>query len=288
MGKHNKPKPQKDNKIVFNKKLPPKADFALDIVEDAKKEASSPKIKRVDVITNNPYFKGDVLNHLAEYDDTTVKQLIKNNINTILSDYKCELKLWEDPSLISIVCTTILARQVYFNQLQEFCSIIYNLTKQGYTIPIDRVNSVMKRINVTCNPSLSSIPLVEKTRDSIILARYSTTDNISSVARVNAVLLNDSYSIQDIVNIYSALYESATDIVLGVVMDSFYKPTETYNNITQAALCILESLPMEMISRVIGNVIQTQAHFPNTVYRFKFDLNSIPLGYNRIRNILSR
>lgn len=285
MGNNNKPKQK--NKPAFNKKLPPKADFTLDIIEEAKK-ITTPDVKRVDVISNNPYFKADVLNHLDEYDKETKFQIIKTNIHTILDDYKITLKLWKEPSMVSTICDIILSEQMYFAQLQSFCNIIYNLYKLDYTLPSDKISKVLNRIIVSCNPSLSGIPLTEKTRDKIILARYSTTDNISSVARVNAELLKDSYSVQDIVNIYSALYESATDIVLGVVTDSFYQQTETYNNITQAALCILESLPMNMISRVISNVVQTQSHFPNGVYRFKFDLNSIPLGYNRIRAILGQ
>ena len=109
----------------------------------------------------------------------------------------------------------------------------------------------------------------------IAIARYSDTSNLICIKNINRIIIQNNLDTQTIINVYSKLFDSVTDIFLSVIFDVDYTLycNEIYGNISNATLYILDSLPSEDIKRVLYVYLQHIQLWKNMNVRFS--LNSI-------------
>lgn len=126
----------------------------------------------------------------------------------------------------------------------------------------------------------------------LAIARFSTTDTVLAVQRVNLVIMNQPLSImteQVIVNIYEELFnDSLSSLFNGIMFDKWgdavemdEEQEEIYGTISLAILDIVNEVPFNMIVQLMHSYAQSKQYLhPND--RARFDIHSISGDYTRI------
>lgn len=153
-----------------------------------------------------------------------------------------------------INCNRLIYEYMVFkNKNENIMMILYNLGKD---------------INRDTIYILKSLGISEPLAVDMAVARYSTSNLIVAMKRLNMIIINSSISImteQMIVNIYEKLFDNLTPMFEGIMFDVWaeedfndQEQEEIYGTITLAILDILREAPFEYIVSVIS--IYAQDH----------------------------
>lgn len=140
---------------------------------------------------------------------------------------------------------------VFKNRNENIMMVLYNLGKT---------------INRNTIPILTSLGLSETLAVDMIICRYSTSNLIVAMKRLNMIIIRSSTIImteQMIVNIYEKLFDNLTPMFEGIMFDAWpeddfddQEQEEIYGTITLAILDILKEAPFEYIVSVISTYAQ--------------------------------
>ena len=137
-----------------------------------------------------------------------------------------------------------------------------------------------------------SLGLSESLCTDLAISRYSTSDLVVAMKRLNIVIINSSLNImteQTIINIYEKLFDNLTPMFEGIMFDAWdeddfndQEQEEIYGTITLAILDILKEAPIDHIRTVITMYSQDHQYlYPNNPVRI--NLRAIAVSdYRRI------
>lgn len=126
----------------------------------------------------------------------------------------------------------------------------------------------------------------------LAVSRWSTTDTMLAVKRVNVVIMNQPLQImteQTIVNIYEELFsENLTSLFNGIMFDTWddsididEEQEEIYGTINLALLDIVNEMPLQMIVQLLCAYAQSK-QYCHSNQNARFDIHSISNDYLRI------
>lgn len=109
--------------------------------------------------------------------------------------------------------------------------------------------------------------------DKLAIARYSDLSALVCIRNINNIIIQYNLDTQTIVNVYSKLFDSVTDLFIGTIfnVDNNQLNNITYSNISNAVLYILDSLPSEDIKKVLYVYIQNIKLWNNSNVRFSLN-----------------
>lgn len=233
------------------------------ILELLKDEKTS-EDKRILIIENNfEYIIDEIHNRRYDYQEL-LDVIFINTTNLIVFMNVAKRKNITDS------CRRVV-NKICFDYLRSYSYISYIGQEYMNLIQLSEV------INANILPGLYGIFTNDRfLADRLAIARYSDESTMRCVAHLNSIILPiPNIQTQTIVDIYSKLFDSVTDIFMGVMFDvtPALMTKESYSNISNATLYILNSLPTEDIKKVLyvySNNIRLWK-----VWNVRFTLNSI-------------
>lgn len=286
----------------------------LPLYEDYLKEAEkAPEMGHVNVqevnVAFSPFTDPEILIHeLQDIDSKSDEELYKIlgisyqsllNIDFINKGaHRIQIaRAFTNIRFVSALCNVISSQSQQLTGLQKIAcnKLIYDYFTMT-TGKNDRIINLLYNLGWTINREsivgLYGKGIDQNTLTYLAVARYSTTDNMLAVKRVNVVIMNQPMSVmteQIIVNIYEELFnENLTSLFNGIMFDSWDNivemdddQDEIYGTITLALLDIVNEMPMQMIVQLMMAYAQSKQYcHPNENSRF--DIHSISQDYLRI------
>ena len=224
----------------------------LDVLNDSK----TTEEKRVAILQNNfDYIIDEVSNQRNGYMDL-VNAVFLNSTNIVIFINIAKSKFVTDS------CRRVVDKMCF-----DYYSVYGE--DQNY-INLLQLSEV---VNANILPGLLGVLNNRKIANELAIARYSDISTMRCVRNINGIIIQYNLDLQCIVNVYSKLFDSVTDIFMGVIFDVDVNCLQnvTYSNISNATLYILDSLPSEDIKRVLYVYLQNIKLWNNQNVRFSLN-----------------
>lgn len=280
-------------------------DFINKIVSDSIKLSSenTKENNEISIVSDN-YMLSDtiLLDKLKKSNEIPCKDLfiiIKNSIdkiiNNILKNNDSEfIDFFTDKDFLSTINKVLLDIDIEDSYILCINKIIYD-----YLTIADKDNdiknlllSIGKNINKKDLPHIVAIGIPEDIALSILIARYSTSNQIIAVKRVNFILTTSPIEIMtenNIMEIYNRIFNQMTPLLIGTMLDVYNDEEEwitddimeIYSCISIIVLTLLNDMPINDIRDVISEYNNTHIiSYPDKPHRFS--MRSISMDFNRI------
>lgn len=286
------------------------------IFDDYMREAANaPKMERVNVqemSTFVPYMDSELLMHeLQKVDSMSDEELYKilgisfRNLFDIDFINKGAHRIQIAKAFTNIRFVGALCNVVNSNELSALQKIACNKLIYDYFTMTSGKNEQIENIlynmgwsvNKEAIASLHGRGIDQKALIYLAVARYSTTDTILAVKRVNVGIIDQPISVmteQTIVDIYSALFsENLTSLFNGIMFDTWDdkiemddEQEEIYGTISLALLDIVNDIPTEMIVQLLMAYAQSKQYVHTNDFA-RFDIHAISDDYQRILYCIS-
>ena len=229
------------------------------ILEVLKDEKTSEK-KRIIILENNfEYIIDEIYNRRHDYSEL-INTIFLNSANLTVFMNVARGKVITDScrKVVNKIC---------------FDYVYYSGGEDQTYLNLVQLSEV---VNGNILPGLLGILTDRLLVNKLAIARYSDDSMMRCVRNINSIILNiPNIETQTIVNIYSKVFDSVTDIFMGVILDvnPMMASNETYSKISNATLYILNSLPTEDIKKVLYVYINNIQLWK--IMNVRFTLNSI-------------
>lgn len=206
-------------------------------------------------------------------------------------------KVFTNMRFVSALCNIISSQSQQLTALQKIAcnKLIYDYFTMTHG-KNDQIVNLLYNLGWAVNKEsiigLYGKGMSQNTLTYLAVARWSTTNNILAVKRVNVVIMDQPMSVmteQVIVNIYEELFsDNLTSLFNGIMFDPWdysiemdEDQDEIFGTISLAILDIVNEMPTQMIVQLLMAYAQSKQYcHPNQNSRF--DIHSISQDYYRI------
>lgn len=207
-------------------------------------------------------------------------------------------KLFTNIRFVSALCNIVSSQSQQIVGLEKIAcnKLIYDYFTMTTNNKDDRIINILYNMGWTVNKEsiagLYGKGMDQRVMTYLAVARWSTTDTMLAVKRVNTAIMDQPMSVmteQVIVDIYGELFsDNLTSLFNGIMFDAWDNivemdedQDEIYGTISLAILDIVNDMPLQMIVQLLCAYAQSkQYNHPNDTSRF--DIHSISDDYFRI------
>ena len=276
-------------------------------VNDVMTKSKPPTFVDVD-IRNNPSLNGDLFEQLLSINiesvsDSYLYEVIKSSYKDILNGIverkdKTYLATFTTPKFLTILNQVMNFVQIEHDERMACNKLAYDYLTLSHSD--DYIRTLLFTLSKTVNkyyiPGLIGIGLPEDLASYLVLARFSSHDDIVNTKRVNFIIMNKPSNMmteQRIVDIYSKLFDSVTSLFEGTMFDYLNDEEEwvteeielVFSTISLAVLDVLHSLPTNMIIKVLESY-DIDNRLLHSDEPKRFSVRSISGEYYKIHNAI--
>lgn len=259
-------------------------------------------------IQGNPLLSKEALKstlyNFKDYDDQTLFNIIRETLDTILSDiFKKDenrnyLDLITNSRFLSIFIRAVGSSKLTYDQKIKCNKLAYDyLVTENRDPNIERLFfGLSKVVNKDSVSLLMAIGIPENLADYMALSRFSSQKEVVNVKRLNFIIMSSDpklMTVQNIILIYEKLFDRLLPLFEGVMTDSILDDADymtddmwlIYSCISLAVLEIINNAPSELIIGLLRAYNETYYKYYGKVTP-RFNINSISDDYKRILNCL--
>lgn len=239
-------------------------------------------------IADNIHINSDIIKHIdpSKLSEKELFDICKdfNKISEMLfKDQDTMMRLLSNDNFV-----TVLTQVLYKMNLEEFqkiqiCNAVYNLQSN----PNVKVNkplliNLAKVVNKDIIPRLIELGFKEDLSAAICIARFSSSDSLKQIARINWQLINISEELETepIIKLYEALgyFSKFTELFNGIIYNTIIQSTlnekqqYNYSVISTALYEMLDGIPMNLCYSLLRNFAFTRSF--NRSLMIRVNLNS--------------
>lgn len=233
---------------------------------DVLKNQKIGKPEYVDLFSNSITFNSDILDLLKDEKTSEKKRnlIISSNFDYIIDEINYRREGYLDlinivllnPTNAVIFMNIMKSRQIHHSMRIAINSVCYDYIAMYGQDKAQLLQMLCELANSNVLPRLFGLfPNDRDFANLLAIARYSNESIMIAMRNLNGIIITKPLDTQMIVNIYSILFDSVTDIFMGIMFDKG-DTSETSSNITNACLYILDSLPTEDIKKVLYVYLQ--------------------------------
>lgn len=259
-------------------------------------------------IQGNPLLSKEALKstlyNFKDYDDQSLFNIIRETLDTILSDiFKKDenrnyLDLITNSRFLSIFIRAVGSSKLTYDQKIKCNKLAYDyLVTENRDPNIERLFfGLSKVVNKDSVSLLMAIGIPENLADYMALSRFSSQKEVVNVKRLNFIIMSSDpklMTVQNIILIYEKLFDRLLPLFEGVMTDSISDDADymtddmwlIYSCISLAVLEIINNAPSELIIGLLRAYNETYYKYYGKVTP-RFNINSISDDYKRILNCL--
>lgn len=264
----------------------------------------------VDVnIADNPIVNKEVFyNNLYNVDnipDYELYNIIKGSIDVIISDITNHYDSKYIQAFINVkflTCFIKVMSSIPITYERRLCcnKLAYDYLTYKTDDPNEAIKQLFLNLSKVVNKiiiiQLYAIGLDEKISANLALVRYSSTNEVVNVKRLNFAIESMPIEImteQTIIYIYEKLFDRAGSIFDGTMFEVYTEEEEDlygdefmeiYSTISLAVLTILNNMPSQDIRAIISKYIKTYKF--NNCPKTRFSLRALSSEFSRVSDIV--
>lgn len=252
-------------------------------------------------IANNIHINSDIIRNI-DPEKLSEKELFDicsdfNKISDMLfRDQETMLRLLSNEKFV-----TVLTQVLYKMNLEEFqriqiCNTVYILQKQANTnINKPLLINLAKVANKDIIPRLIELGFKEDLAAAICIARFSSSNSMEQIKRINWQLMNVSEELTTtpVIKTYETLgyFSRFTELFNGIIYNCIPQSTlnekqqYNYSIISTALYEMLDGIPMELCYSLLRSFVWDRSF--NSSLPLRVNLNSCSTAYPRLLQVLN-